>query len=246
MSLSDIEFISDNETINSQSDEECNDDNEDFLAYFTKKFSVNTIIHTSVPIEYPRTSPTGVATIYNITGWSNPLACFSDIQYSINGSGGGITLKDCPFLGTSVKKNEQDFKRIIAQQENNTVQRKTCSFFLAAQESTCKFKSNNVQCTGKATLRKVKCNGTLVVTYIIGCEKYVSGEKWHRYMKIPDDIDLISLLRNLFNGSHIPEIENNECKTIFPLNSRRKTCDFFHTHNGGEVVRGKLLKNHAM
>uniref|UniRef100_U9URR9 Uncharacterized protein n=1 Tax=Rhizophagus irregularis (strain DAOM 181602 / DAOM 197198 / MUCL 43194) TaxID=747089 RepID=U9URR9_RHIID len=139
MSLSDIEFISDNETINSQSDEECNDDNEDFLAYFTKKFSVNTIIHTSVPIEYPRTSPTGVATIYNITGWSNPLACFSD---------------------------------------------------------------------------------------------YVSGEKWHRYMKIPDDIDLISLLRNLFNGSHIPEIENNEY--------------FFHTHNGGEVVRGKLLKNHAM
>ncbi|CAB5107083.1 unnamed protein product [Rhizophagus irregularis] len=222
MSLSDIEFISDNETINSQSDEECNDDNEDFLAYFTKKFSVNTIIHTSVPIEYPRTSPTGVATIYNITGWSNPLACFSDIQYSINGSGGGITLKDCPFLGTSVKKNEP------------------------AQESTCKFKSNNVQCTGKATLRKVKCNGTLVVTYIIECEKYVSGEKWHRYMKIPDDIDLISLLRNLFNGSHIPEIENNECKTIFPLNSRRKTCDFFHTHNGGEVVRGKLLKNHAM
>lgn len=80
------------------------------------------------------------------------------------------------------------------------------SFFLAAQESTCKFKSNNVQCTGKATLRKVKCNGTLVVTYIIGCEKYVSGEKWHRYMKIPDDIDLISLLRNLFNGSHIVSI----------------------------------------
>ncbi|RGB39538.1 hypothetical protein C1646_754378 [Rhizophagus diaphanus] len=140
MSLSDIEFISDNKTINSQSDEECNyDDNEDFLVYFTKKFSVNTIIHTSVPIEYPRTSPTGVATIYNITGWSNPLACFSDIQYSINGSGGderkcrGIKhcqFADAEFINQShqcVDFDSEDFKRIIAQQENNTVQRKTCS-----------------------------------------------------------------------------------------------------------------------
>ncbi|PKY58756.1 hypothetical protein RhiirA4_480927 [Rhizophagus irregularis] len=83
------------------SDEECNDNNENFLAYFTKKFSVNTIIYTSVLIEYLRTSPTSVATIYNITGWSNPLACFNNIQYSINGSGGGIILKDYSFLGTS-------------------------------------------------------------------------------------------------------------------------------------------------
>lgn len=54
-------------------------------------------------------------------------------------------------------------------------------------------------------MRKVKCNGTLVVIYIIGYEKYISGEKWHRYMKIPDDIDLI-LLKNLFNRSHIVNI----------------------------------------
>jgi len=38
------------------------------------------VLHTTVPIEYPRTSPTGVATIYNVTGWSNPLACFSDVN----------------------------------------------------------------------------------------------------------------------------------------------------------------------
>ena len=41
---------------------------------------MTTVIHTTVPIEYPRTSSTGVATIYNVTGWSNPLACFSDIN----------------------------------------------------------------------------------------------------------------------------------------------------------------------
>lgn len=56
------------------------DNDEESLAYFTKNLSVTTIIHTSVPIEYPRTSPTGVATIYNVIGWSNPLACFSDVS----------------------------------------------------------------------------------------------------------------------------------------------------------------------
>jgi hypothetical protein len=73
----------------------------------------------------------------------------------MNGSGGGITLKNCPFLGTSVKKDErkcrgikhcqfadaelinqshqcvdfdsEDFKRIMAQQVNNTIQSKTFS-----------------------------------------------------------------------------------------------------------------------
>jgi len=63
-----------------------------------------------------------------------------------------------------------------------------------------------VQCTGKAQLKKIKWNGTSVVTYIIGCEKYVSGDKWHRYMKIPDDIDL-TLLTSLFEGTHIVSIK---------------------------------------
>ena len=43
---------------------------EESWAYFTKFLSVSTVIHTSVPIEYPRTSPNGVATIYNVTGWA--------------------------------------------------------------------------------------------------------------------------------------------------------------------------------
>ena len=25
-------------------------------------------------------SPTGVATIYNVTGWANPLSCFNDVN----------------------------------------------------------------------------------------------------------------------------------------------------------------------
>ena len=71
----------------------------------------------------------------------------------MNGSGGGTTIKNCPFLDTSVKKDEhkcqgikhcqfaatefinkghqcvdfdlEDFKMMIDQQKNNTTQRKT-------------------------------------------------------------------------------------------------------------------------
>ena len=73
---------------------------------------------------------------------------------------------------------------------------------MTAKESKCKFESNNIQCTGKAELKKIKRNGTTVITYIIGCENYTPGDKWHRYMKISEDIDL-TLLKNLFDGTHL-------------------------------------------
>jgi len=31
-------------------------------------------------VEYPDTSPEGVATIYNVTGWKNPSDVFSDVS----------------------------------------------------------------------------------------------------------------------------------------------------------------------
>ena len=55
------EICNDQGTKSTESD---NNENEEILAYFTKFLSVSTVIHTSVPIEYPRTSPNGVATIY--------------------------------------------------------------------------------------------------------------------------------------------------------------------------------------
>ena len=37
------------------------------------------------------------------------------------------------------------------------------------------------------------------VEYFIGCNKWIKGEKWHRFIKVPEDIDL-ELLRDLFQG----------------------------------------------
>uniref|UniRef100_U9SRE3 Uncharacterized protein n=1 Tax=Rhizophagus irregularis (strain DAOM 181602 / DAOM 197198 / MUCL 43194) TaxID=747089 RepID=U9SRE3_RHIID len=81
--ISDIEAISDEETIL--------DDEGRTSSLFYKISLSSRIIYSSFPIEYPKTSPDGVATIFNISGWS---ACFSDIQYSINGSGGSSHILD--------------------------------------------------------------------------------------------------------------------------------------------------------
>ncbi|CAB4431537.1 unnamed protein product [Rhizophagus irregularis] len=91
--LSNIETISDDETISENEYSELMDEqdaNEDAeqIAFFTKYLSVSEVIHSAFPIEYPKTSPQEIATVFNVTGWANPMACFNDIQYSNNGAGG--------------------------------------------------------------------------------------------------------------------------------------------------------------
>lgn len=39
--------------------------------------------------------------------------------------------------------------------------------------------------------------------YFIGCDKWIRGQKWHRYIKVnPEEIDL-ELLHNLFQGRNV-------------------------------------------
>ncbi|CAB4408423.1 unnamed protein product [Rhizophagus irregularis] len=275
--LSDIETISDDETISEDEssrllvDDQDNNDEDEQVAFFTKHLSVSEIIYSAFPVEYPKTSPQGVATIFNVSGWSNPMACFNDIQYSIYGSGGSITIKDCPFFGVSVKKdvrkcqgikhcsfadadflkeqhNEVDmesevFIRLNQHHEKNNKRTKTYTFFLATQSSTCKYKTNNQLCNGQAKLRRmVKNTGD---EYFIGCDKWNKGEKWHRFIKVSEEIDL-ELLRDLFQGRGINEsnheIDNdNKCYTLSPFASRTNFCDFPHIENG-QVVRGTMVK----
>ncbi|CAB5387436.1 unnamed protein product [Rhizophagus irregularis] len=84
--LSDIETISDDETISENEYSELMDEqdaNEDAeqIAFFTKYLSVSEVIHSAFPIEYPKTSPQGIAaTVFNVTGWANPMACFNDVS----------------------------------------------------------------------------------------------------------------------------------------------------------------------
>ncbi|PKY28722.1 hypothetical protein RhiirB3_391270 [Rhizophagus irregularis] len=99
---------SDSNTIESDKDTDISDEEEDSIAIFSRKTHVQEVHYATVPIEYPKTSEYGVATVYNITGWKNPRDCWKNIQYSLGG-GGQSSIKNCPFFGNiSVKKEERN------------------------------------------------------------------------------------------------------------------------------------------
>ncbi|PKC66924.1 hypothetical protein RhiirA1_441459 [Rhizophagus irregularis] len=52
------------------------------MAYFTKNLGVSTIIHLTVLMECPATSPDGVVTVFSIQGWKNHMNAFNDRWYS--------------------------------------------------------------------------------------------------------------------------------------------------------------------
>ena len=54
--------------------------NEAEMAYFTKHLGISTVIHTTVPIEYPATSPEGIATIFNVQGLKKPMDLLNDVS----------------------------------------------------------------------------------------------------------------------------------------------------------------------
>ncbi|CAB5214774.1 unnamed protein product [Rhizophagus irregularis] len=48
-----------------------NEEEVDSIAVFSQKISVKEVIYSTIPIEYPMTSEAGVATVFNVTGWTN-------------------------------------------------------------------------------------------------------------------------------------------------------------------------------
>ncbi|CAB5322822.1 unnamed protein product [Rhizophagus irregularis] len=71
---------SDSNTIESDKDTDISDEEEDSIAIFSRKTHVQEVHYATVPIEYPKTSEYGVATVYNITGWKNPRDCWKNVE----------------------------------------------------------------------------------------------------------------------------------------------------------------------
>ena len=72
---------------------------------------------------------------------------------------------------------------------------------MAAKESFCPFKRNNISCDRGSRIGKIIDYQTNVTLYFIGCNQYQKNEKWHRFIKVKSDEIDISLLQNLFSGS---------------------------------------------
>jgi hypothetical protein len=56
-----------------------NEEEEDSIAVFSQKTSVKKAIYSTIPIEYPKTSEAGVATVFNVTEWTNPRDCWNNV-----------------------------------------------------------------------------------------------------------------------------------------------------------------------
>jgi len=50
-------------------------ENEESIAIFSSKTCVKKVHYSTVPIKYPKTLELGIATVYNIIGWTNPKDC---------------------------------------------------------------------------------------------------------------------------------------------------------------------------
>ncbi|PKC54668.1 hypothetical protein RhiirA1_447023 [Rhizophagus irregularis] len=263
------DFDQDKSKVNNNESE--SEENEEVFAFFTQKLQVRKVIHTTTPVEYPETSPNGVATIYNITGWKNHMDAFSDIQYSTNGAGGSANIKEGPFFGgISVKKDtrkcqgikycqfsnpeiinqehcsvnfdSETFQNYTKQQNNNSKEAKTYSLFLAAKESSCPFKKdNNVSCDGKARLGKIANYQQTETT------KYFIG--CDKYKQNEKWHRFINIKPEETNISLLQQLfsgtasiqELSQCSMIIPRSCKRKKCDMPHTDNGA-VVRGEIIE----
>ena len=78
--LKEYQVESDSNTIESDKDTDISDEEEDSIAIFSRKTHVQEVHYATVPIEYPKTSESGVATVYNITGWKNPRDCWKNVS----------------------------------------------------------------------------------------------------------------------------------------------------------------------
>ncbi|CAG8607248.1 15372_t:CDS:2 [Funneliformis caledonium] len=48
--------------------------------HLLSQLRVPKVIYTTVPVEYPDIFLEGVVTIYNVTGWENPMDAFLDVN----------------------------------------------------------------------------------------------------------------------------------------------------------------------
>ncbi|RIB27576.1 hypothetical protein C2G38_2240053 [Gigaspora rosea] len=87
---------------------ENNDERQLTFAQFGRNLTVDQVEYYLEFQEYPKTSLTGVASIYNVSGWEPDDAKkafgISNIQYAYGDPGNIRSIQKCPFLGVPVKK----------------------------------------------------------------------------------------------------------------------------------------------
>ncbi|GES91263.1 hypothetical protein GLOIN_2v1763409 [Rhizophagus clarus] len=167
--------------------------------------------------EYPNTSETGFASIYNISGWDESEAkeafSLTNIQYSY-----------------------------VSKEQHRCLSIKVCEFaskdvFAKAHEYKCEHvNQNGIRCNGAPKLGELtQASGSITSKKkFIGCTNWKPKEKNYRYLTILINVDL-KLLETMFNNysyhPHGIDYENNnksdaieECFMVQPNSTRSDEC----------------------
>jgi len=74
------------------------------------------------------------------------------------------------------------------------------SVYLSALKIDCWYKQNGIKCTGTPVLKCLRrYDEKIAATYFIGCSEWKINEKFHRFISIKENVNIV-LLNQLLNG----------------------------------------------
>ncbi|RIB25241.1 hypothetical protein C2G38_2166449 [Gigaspora rosea] len=151
----------DNELQQDIKDDIVDDFDKNTITYFTKKLASNIVYHILTPTEYPETNPDGVAYMYNVEGWEEPLAAFIRFKHEMRTCQGS---KLCEFATSELHNQTHqcvvDINSDLMMQISHPVIWRLLllhKLYLAARETPCNFRKNKQLCEGKPVLRHLSC-----------------------------------------------------------------------------------------
>ncbi|CAG8730945.1 37191_t:CDS:2, partial [Gigaspora margarita] len=176
-------------------------------------------------VKYPKTSPTRVASIYNVSGWEpdkvKKAFGIVNLQYSYGNLENIQSIKKCPFLEVPVRKTYHTCLSV-----------KVCEF---THNTPCSYIDpiTNIRCNGKPVFREFKQinNSALSVRKFIGYEKYKLGQK--NYIYCPDGLN--------------KEDQNkviDKCFIVLPNSSMTSYCSFLYKTDT-QIVKGKIVNKRS-
>ncbi|CAB4426822.1 unnamed protein product [Rhizophagus irregularis] len=219
------------------------------IAKFGQKLIASEVRYYIEFQEYPNTSETGFASIYNVSGWDENEArkafSMTNIQYSYGGNGTICTVKNCDFFpGFEVSKEERKCLGVkmceFASKELLDVSHTSVDFTSSIFKNT--FNANE-KFYEKATL----CLFAKAHEYKCG---YVD-RNGIRCDGVPKLGEFTQVVETMFNNhsyhSHGIDFEKDEsdvideCFTVHPNNTRSDECPFLHKV-GNHIVKGTVKK----
>ncbi|CAG8646134.1 6308_t:CDS:2, partial [Cetraspora pellucida] len=200
------------------------------FAQFGRNLSVDQVEYFLEFQEYPKTSPTGVAS----PDKAKQAFGIANLQYSYGNPGNTRLIQKCPFLGVPVHKTYRSCHSV-----------KVCEF--SSPELNIEHTSVDFEDQLYKKIFEIS-NITLDIQKFIGYNKYKLGEKGHRFIPINQRVNLNYLEQLFHNYTYCSDGINEEdrtkvidkCYTVLLNSSMTAHCPFLHKTNN-QIIKAKII-----